>query len=108
MSVFQKVLNEIILMTYALKHHQKSFQLDLQKLPPTYSSIHIHIKRACFQCYLWVPCTVESIEINPGDYGYELTGDDMLVPTITTKDVISHDFPVLSSTMCQVTCVPVM
>ena len=97
MSVFQKVLNEIILMTYALKHHQKSFQLDLQKLPPTYSSIHIHIKRACFQCYLWVPCTIESIEINPGDYGYELTEDDMLVPTNTTKDVISHHFPVLCS-----------
>ena len=37
---------------------------------------------------------VESIEINPEDYGFEFTEDDMLVPTITTKDVIPDDFPV--------------
>ena len=34
----------------------------------------------------------ESIEINPEDYGHELTEDDMLVPTINSKDVIPDDF----------------
>ena len=76
-------------------YHQISFQLDLEKLPPTWSSIHIHIKRAFLQCYLWLHALfVESTDINPENYGYELTEDDMLVPTITSKDVIPEDFPV--------------
>ena len=53
-------------------HHQKPFQLDLEKLPLTLSSIHIHIKQALVLCYLWLHklmIFVESIEINPEDYG---------------------------------------
>ena len=34
------------------------------------------------------------IQINPEDYRYELTEDDMLVLTITSKGVIPDDFPV--------------
>ena len=34
------------------------------------------------------------IRINPEDYRYELTEDDMLVLTITSKGVIPDDFPV--------------
>ena len=76
-------------------YHQKSFQLDSEKLPPTSSSIHIHIKWAFLQSYHWLHAKfVESIEINHEDYGYELTEEDMLVPTITTEDVIPDDFPV--------------
>ena len=76
-------------------YNQKLFQLNLEKLPPTSSSIHIHIKWAFLQCYLWLHAPfVESVEINPEDYGYELTEEDMLVPTITTEDVIPDDFPV--------------
>ena len=64
-------------------YHQKSFQLDLEKLPPTSSSIHIHIKRAFLLCYICLHAPfVESIEINPENYGYELTEGDMLVPGI--------------------------
>ena len=52
-------------------YHQKSFHLDSKKLPPTLSSIHIHIKRVFLQCYLWLHAPfVESIEVNPEDYGY--------------------------------------
>ena len=79
-------------------YRQKLFQLDLEQLPPTLSSIHIHIKRAFLQCYLWLHTPfVESIEINPEDYGHELTEEDMLVSTITTEDIIPDDFPVLCS-----------
>ena len=79
-------------------YHQKSLQLYLEKLPWTLSSIHIHIKRAFLQCYLWLHAPfVESIEINPEDYGHELTEEDMLVSTITTEDIIPDDFPVLCS-----------
>ena len=52
-------------------YHQKSFHLDSKKLPPTSSSIHIHIKRAFLQCYLWLHVPfVESVEINSEDYEY--------------------------------------
>ena len=75
-------------------YHQKPFQLDLEKLPTTLSSIHIHIKQAFLHCYLWLHALfVEPIETNPDNYGYELTEDDMLVPIITTEDVIPCDFP---------------
>ena len=37
---------------------------------------------------------VVSIEINPDDCGYELTEDDMLVPTIISNNVIKEDFSV--------------
>ena len=79
-------------MTYALKHTIKNrfFESNSKKLPPTSSSIHIHIKRAFLQCYLWLHASfVESIEINPEDYEYQLTKDYMLVPIITSKDVIT-------------------
>ena len=59
-------------------YHKRSFQRDLEKLPSTSSSIHIHVKQAFLQCYLWLYAPfVESIEINSGDYGYELTKDDV-------------------------------
>ena len=74
-------------------YRQKLFELDLEQLPPTMSSIHIHIKRAFLQCYLWLHALfVEFIEINPANYGYELTEVVMLVPTIYSKDVIPDDF----------------
>ena len=48
-------------------------------------STHIRIKRAFLQCYLWLHApSVESIEIKPEDYRYELTEYDMLVPTISS------------------------
>ena len=72
-------------------YHQKSFQLDLEKLPPTSPSIHIHIKWA-FSVLSLAAYTFCLIEINPEDYGYELTEDDVLVPTITSKDLIQMVF----------------
>ena len=58
-------------------------------------SIHIHITQTFLQYYLWLHAPfVESIEIEPENYGYELTEDDMLVPTVTSKDVMPDDFAV--------------
>ena len=34
-------------------HHNKSFKLDIEKLPPTSNSIKLHIRRAYLQAYLW-------------------------------------------------------
>ena len=76
-------------------YHKKSFQLDLEKLPPTSSLINIHIKRAYLQCYLRLHAPfVESIQVNPEDYGYEFTADEVLLPIIVAGDTIPEDFPV--------------
>ena len=75
-------------------YHEKSFPLVLEKLPPTLSSIHIHIKEAFLQCHLWLHVFfVNYNKKNPEDHGYELTVFDALVPTITSKGVIPGDFP---------------
>ena len=37
---------------------------------------------------------IVSIETSPEDFGYELTEDDMLIPTTTSKDAIPADFSV--------------
>ena len=79
-----------------LTYHQKPIQLDLEKLLPTSSSIHIHIKQTFLQSYnfwLYAPF-VGSTEINSEDCGYKLTEDNMSVSTITSKDVIPDNFPV--------------
>ena len=72
---------------------QISFQVDLEKIPPASSSIHIHTKRAFLQSYLWLHAPfVESFKINPEYYRNDSTEDDMSIPTITFKDVIPDTF----------------
>lgn len=66
-------------------YYKKSKELDLEKLPATSSSVSLHIKRAYLQTYIWLHSAyVESIEINPLEYGYELDDDDeeIIVPKI--------------------------
>ena len=76
-------MKEIILMTYILNVPSKIVSIRFTKRYYITSSIHSRIKRACLQCYLWLHRGfVEFIEINPLDNGYQLTEDDMLVPTI--------------------------
>ena len=55
------------------------------------------MKQAFVQCYVWLHASltfVESIEINPEDYGCKLTEGDMIVPKINSTDVIPDDLPV--------------
>ena len=100
------LLAEKFLVVYISKSSEKNnfddirfetyYQKSLPRKITTDIVIHpIYIKRAFLQCYLWLHALfVESIEINPEDYGYEFTEDDMLVPTITFKNVLPDDFPV--------------
>ena len=70
----------------------KIISIRLRKI--TIDIVIHHIKQAFLQCYTWLHAPfVESIEINSEDYRYELTEDDILVPIITSKDVIPDDFP---------------
>ena len=56
-------------------YYKKSKELDLERFPPTSSSILLHIKRAYFQSYVWLHSPfVDSITLDPLEYGYELDG----------------------------------
>ena len=67
-------------------YYKKSKELDLKKLSAISSSALLHIERAYLQTYIWLHSTfMESIEITPLEYGYELEDDDeeVMTPKIT-------------------------
>ena len=65
------------------------FELDLEK-PPS-SSVLLLIKRAYLQTYIWLHSAfVESIEINPLEYGYEHEDDD---DEVMTPNIIEEILP---------------
>ena len=51
------------------KYHSKAFHFDLEKLPPTSSSIRNHIQWAYFQSYIWLNSpSNRSLNLNPLDF----------------------------------------
>ncbi len=83
-------------------YHKKSFQLDLEKLPCTSTSIQLHIKRAYLQCYRWLHAPyLDTVPLDPTEYGYFVNNDGQLSPQIIQDCVIPSDFPVpCSCTKC--------
>jgi len=74
-------------------YHKKTFQLDLEKLPCTSASVHLHIKRAYLQCYRWLHAPyLENVPLDPTEYGYTLDKKGHLSPEIV-HDVLPSDFP---------------
>ena len=76
-------------------YYKKSTEIRIDKLPPTSSSIALHIKRAYLQTYIWLRAPfINSLEIDPLQYGYKVNGDDEdeIVPTVVNQ-VLSEDFP---------------
>ena len=72
-------------------YHDKKFQFDLEKFPPTSDSIKEHIRRAYLQCHFWLhPSFVEDILLNPLKYGYFEDDKEHLFP----GSCIPDDFPV--------------
>ena len=52
-------------------YHRKAFHLDIEKLPATSKSIHLHIMRAYLQCKLWVNAAlISQIKVDPTEYGF--------------------------------------
>ena len=81
------------------EYHKQAFKFDLEKIPPTSSSIINHIKRAYYQCFHWLKAPVcANIDIEPLEYGYILNDDGLLLPDIQT-DPLPDDFPMPCS--CQ-------
>ena len=58
-------------------YYKKSKKLDLERFPPTSSSILLHIKRAYLQSHVWLRSPfAKSLVIDPLQYGYKLQEDD--------------------------------
>ena len=67
-------------------YYKKSTEINIEKLPPTSSSIALHIKRAYLQTYIWLHAPfMNNLEIDPLQYGYEIDedDDDEIVPTLS-------------------------
>ena len=76
-------------------YYKKSTKINIEKLPPTSSSIALHIKRAYLQTYIWLHAPfMNNLEIDPLQYGYEIDEDDNdeIVPTIVDH-VLAEDLP---------------
>ena len=78
-------------------YYKKATVVDIEKLPPTSTSIHLHIKRAYLQTYIWLhaPFTAD-LDIDPLHYGYEIEDEDddcgEIVPKVISS-VMPEDFP---------------
>ena len=71
-------------------------ELDLERFPPTSSRILLHIKHAYFQSYVWLHSPfVDSITLDPLEYGYELDSDDdeVIKPKIV-QSILPDNFPI--------------
>ena len=74
-------------------YHSNSVKFDLQKLPPTSTSIEKHIKRAYYQCYVWMNAAfLPNIDIDPLEYGY-LLKDGKFLPDTECQE-LPDDFPI--------------
>ena len=78
-------------------YYKKSKKLDLERFPPTSSSILLHIKRVYLQSYVWLRSPfAKSLVIDPHEYGYKLQeyDDEVMKPNIMTIS-LPEDLPVL-------------
>ena len=76
-------------------YYKKSTEISIEKLPPTSSSIALHVKRAYLQTYIWLRAPfINNLEIDPLQYGNEINEDDEdeIVPT-AVNHVLPEDFP---------------
>ena len=75
------------------QYHSNGFKFELEKLSPTEASILKHIQLAYYQTYIWLNSRcIESIHLDPLDYGYILDSDGKLIPDIGAVK-LPEDFP---------------
>ena len=82
---------------FNMVYYKKSKKLDLERFPPTSSSILLHIKRTYLQSYVWLSSPFpKSLLIDPLEYGYKLQEDDddeVMKPNIMTIS-LPEDLPI--------------
>ena len=74
-------------------YHYNSVKFDLGTLLPTLTSIEKRIKRAYYQCYVWMNIAfLPNIDINPPEYSY-LLKDGKFLPETKCQE-LPVDFPI--------------
>ena len=76
-------------------YHQKTFQLDLEELPCTASTICFYILGPYLHCFHWLHTPFQSkILLNPIDFGYDFSEElliaIMVSPIISYQETILH------------------
>ena len=76
-------------------YHNEKFTFDLEKLPPTSTSIKQHILRAYIQCKMWFDAlSEEDTTLDPVQYGYTVDEDGHVLPNILSGPSVPDEFPV--------------
>ena len=79
---------------YRYETYHRDLQFNIEKFPPTSNSIEQHIKRAYFQCHLWLHAPfVKDISTDPVTYGYTLDKCELLIPFTLGQLQNLDDFP---------------
>lgn len=75
------------------EYRLKAFNFDLEKIPPTSTSMYKHMKRAYYQCYMQInAASSNSIFLDPLYYGSTLDGNETLVAEFSSSE-LPDDFP---------------
>ena len=75
-------------------YYKKSTEISIEKLPPTSSSIALHIKRTYLQNYIWLHGPFRNnLEIDPLQYSCEIDEDDDEIVLMIVDHVLPEDFP---------------
>ena len=75
-----------------MEYHHHNIDFNLEKIPPTSTSIRKHIQRAYLQSHIWYNSFYRKIPFkDPLDYGYLFTGEK-LIPDFETE-IIPEEFP---------------
>ena len=75
-----------------IMYHEKPFYMDIEKLPCTASTFHIHILRSYLKCFHWLhPPFQTKIIPNPiNDFNEE----EVLIPVIVSPDnTLQRNYP---------------
>ena len=78
-------------------YYKKSTEISIKKLPPTSSSIALHIKRAYLQTYIWLRApSINNLDNNNNNliiiYKVNEDDEDEIIPTVVNH-VLPEDFP---------------
>ena len=75
-------------------YYKKSTEINIENLPPTSSSIALHIRRTYLQNYIWLHgLFTNNLEIDPLQYSCEIDEDDDEIVLMIVDHVLPEDFP---------------
>ena len=75
-------------------YHKKTFQLDLEELPCTASTIHFYILGPYLHCFHWLHTPFQSkILLNPIDFDYDFSEELLIAIMVSPDNILPRDYP---------------